>query len=122
MINANELRIGNFIMVVDEDSSVRVTGIWDEVVKYKESGEVAGRLKPIPLSPEILEACGFEKTKRSDQFKLEDIIIGAWEENEFVFLRTDGYDVFPRMPLIRYLHQLQNLYFALTGKELQINL
>jgi len=32
----------------------------------------------------------------------------------------DGYKMFGRDTTIKHVHQLQNLYFALTGKELEL--
>lgn len=62
-------------------------------------------LNPISLTEEILLKCGFEKTKEID----------SWELKGFGFVDIST-------PQCKYLHQLQNLYFALTGEELTINL
>lgn len=122
-MDAKELRIGNWVMVVDEDSPVKVTGVWDDAIKYKESGEVAGRLKPIPLTPEILEKAGFRlgetwyihKVYYRGNFEIlvnkHEIVYGEKTENGFNSIRQ-----------LKSIHQLQNLYFALTGEELEINL
>lgn len=77
--------------------------------------------KPITLTEEILLSFGFEKSSDGEHF-----FIG-----HFGFcLVYDGQD-YCMKPLItdnmviaycRHLHQLQNLYLALTGKELEVKL
>lgn len=73
-------------------------------------------LNPIPLTEEWLIKFGFEKTKgyvfKIDKFSLFD---HNYDQGN-LFLKLNSQNV----PLIniKYVHQLQNLYFALTGKEL----
>lgn len=75
---------------------------------------------PIPLTPEILEKIGFHKyrywwTRPNNTFNFEE-----WTNDELgLYLHVNEHKVGQH---IKYLHQLQNLYFALTGTELQINL
>jgi hypothetical protein len=110
MIQANELRIGNYF----KDSIVRifiVEGIKLEYVyfllsngtkmKYKKN-----TLQPIQLTEEIKEKMN------------EDELILVDKLGFVIFKNSYAYQfVFEDYP---YLHQLQNLYFALTGKELTI--
>ena len=86
-------------------------------------------LKPIPLTEEILLKCGFENTgihfsiktgyyfdvrQEKKQSKLSINHTGA--DNYFVVSPGNG------SIYLKSLHQLQNLYFALTQTELIINL
>ena len=82
----------------------------------------------IELSPEILDKCGFEIGGydmlfwSKGNFELAGLnwADAGIEEYQFVNFRwNDGKDGILQ---IHYLHQLQNLYFTLTGEELQINL
>lgn len=113
MIKGTELRIGNWVEFPNPE--FKPLQILD--------GEMIDNWSPlsraIPLTPEILEGCGFEKfgdwfIKKSYPIHVnvsllhKKTTIGQNEEYE-----VEG---------IKYLHQLQNLYFALTGEELQINL
>lgn len=85
-------------------------------IEYRE-----GSIQGIQLTPEILEACGFVDNQIFHQtitieydpvFKVVDV--RQW---------SDGKTETALLPVtIEYLHQLQNLYFALTGEELEINL
>lgn len=124
MIKSNELRIGNLVsrrgetsVVVSldrEDVWVRLGGEYGDFERwYFES------IDPIPLTPEILEKCGFEEQMYSK---------GTWSCGEVsllirdfqpVTMGRDDYELFGK-PL-QYLHQLQNLVFALTGEELTKN-
>jgi hypothetical protein len=77
-------------------------------------------IKPIPLTPDILERCGFEKGAGNPNYhKLHPPFFGVISEIDGAF-RIGGLDYLGRD--VKYLHQLQNLYFALTGEELECNL
>lgn len=129
MIQANELRIGNIFF--DEDSTpCYFAGAWQRKDgwisrdsannTYKES-----QMYPIPLTPEILDKCGFEKN--CHVLNLNDDWFLGWEN--FIYLQ-DEKQLLPNgyaCERIEFkdcanLHQLQNLYFALTGTELEIKL
>lgn len=80
--------------------------------------------QPIPLTPEILIKAGFKLLgeEENDVFYKKDIgfyfgyhisISGLIENDEF---KCHG------NPHIKYLHQLQNLIYTLTGEELVITL
>ena len=115
MIKANELRIGNWV----NDKIGLVT--------IGENGKInfADVYEPIPLTPEILEKCGFKTNKLQNLFKRvkektegmkSEIHLGDYyDERKYYYLV--GLNI-----RIIYLHQLQNLYFALTNEELIINL
>jgi hypothetical protein len=71
-------------------------------------------LNPIPITSEILKKCGFEFSNglfRTGNCSLE---YAGWHS---LYLKT-GYVG----SAFRYLHQLQNLYFEVTGEELQPDL
>lgn len=127
MIQANELRIGNW--VIDPDGNpVTVNDIFysgQEGINACDNNYECypildfDELSPIPLTPEILEKAGFEKDKLGYtngfnfslyyNHKKDKGNYGAyWKSFEA------GVD-------FKHLHQLQNLYFALTGMELNIN-
>ena len=85
-----------------------------EVVKETELQDV----EPIPLTSSILQACGFRN------FVREEWIINYGKSHaDFVFTSA-GLCLRPPTPshvVIKYVHQLQNFYFALTGHELEVN-
>ncbi|HEY6974906.1 MAG TPA: hypothetical protein VH396_01380 [Chitinophagaceae bacterium] len=93
-------------------------------IRYKSLEE----LELVVLTPEILEMCGFKQEDdsfdRNEIFKNQntpflDVEINILEYK--VLLRfTNGQTV--ELPsTYKFLNQLQNLYFILTGEELEIN-
>jgi hypothetical protein len=115
MIQANELRIGNYVYDVGGQPS--------KVVRLTE--EKIPLASPIPLTPEILEKAGF--IQHHDDCYLQPIYIKKIFGNPpFVWgvypeVLGSGIVINDAMQL-HYVHQLQNLYFALTGEELPIEL
>ena len=125
MIKANDLRIGNWVtdyygsngtlVSIHKGGSYRVE-VDETITAWGEEN-----IKGIPLTPEILEKCGFEKSSDpyggylSQQLENGKLRI-AQDDNGFY------HDAGFSKPRINHLHQLQNLYFALTGTELTIKL
>jgi hypothetical protein len=122
MIQANELRIGNNLYdAIGNVGSVVISGN-SFVLSTEDRGYVSlQECAPIPITPELVNSI--------KQFKSRlDIYVGPGElrykDGMFYFGFTDneyGFD-FNEAKAIPYLHQLQNLYFALTQTELQIEL
>jgi len=82
-------------------------------------------LEPIPLTPEWLEKLGVEKIA-TGEYKLENLLID-YHPNDLFKGRKPWCNIFflgdidnPMLNSIEYVHQLQNLYYVLTGKELEI--
>ncbi len=105
MIKASELRIGNWI--VFDGKILRATS---NIIHSLD--EEWFQAEPIPLTYEILEKCGFE------------CLCSKWKNGHIELLvNLNGYDFFyGGFTKLEYLHQLQNLYFALTTEELEVNL
>ena len=101
----NELRIGNWVLCNGLRTIVNDT-LMISILK----NDVQFTVEPIPITPEILEKFGFEKT---DQFTFSKSGIKLTPIRDLYFRAQ-----FPIKADIKHLHQLQNLYFALTGEEL----
>lgn len=104
-MKANELRIGNF---VSDRLGIVIIGTNGRI-------EFADIYKPIPLTEEWLVKFGFVKDYSGWQ---NGIRIEYDKERQSYVLDTDGND-YLQSPLIKHVHRLQNLYFALTGEELE---
>lgn len=110
MIKANEIRIGNWFDFYGRPMQVRPITIND--IFY---GKI---YEPLPLTEEWLIKFGFKKPAHSwngDIFHLTE-----WDEfplNWAVAMDKNGAILVLKL---KYVHQLQNLYFALTGEELTI--
>ncbi len=124
MIQANELRIGNWIksniVFVTNPLTEKLIVCDEDFLEVLFAARNYNDYNPILLTSDILGKCGFEIQK--DKFKIKDLFLTTWDNDTFIMLRQDGYDIYPAMPLIKSLHQLQNLYFALRGEELEVTL
>lgn len=122
MIQANEYRLGNW--VTHNGNIIQIEGVDKNglliLIPYEGGGEHFHYLEgaePIPLTPEVLEACGCELS--SDQ---QHWFIG----HHGFCLEFDGQDWCLKMDCtepyvtcyVRYLHQFQNMYLVIAGKEL----
>lgn len=124
MIKVNELRIGNLVYFLGnvheiEGISKRLRpDVGHFLLSGLEHSQKGFHLKPIPLTEEWLVKFGFYETPNSEFVKY-------WTKNDVV-LYNEYYHEKPFFVLsgrsirhgLQYVHQLQNLYFALTGEEL----
>lgn len=107
MIAPNELRIGNWA-IGKPNGNMFMLGDGSAIDHFANESE------PIPITPEILEKCGFEKGSIYFYFS-KFRIVKINDSNNWLILLSDTYH---HLCKLKYLHQLQNLYFALTGEEL----
>lgn len=113
-MKANELRIGSYVYFKDE------------VLFFEfESGWNFQYIKPIPLTEDWLLKLGFEYYAPLSHYRI--VINDIWYkvkitfDGQFLFSFINlNYDEVNHMPpkYIGTVHQLQNLYFSLTGEEL----
>ncbi len=130
-----ELRIGNWV-AYDDGTTAQVYG-----VKFKDVGLYGfpqmlseSVIIGISLTAEILEKCGFKKFESTTEhlkslswYSLDWIVgyksmgpdapHGGFTIENISYGNSGG-----RKIELAYLHQLQNLYYALTYRELEINL
>ncbi len=136
-MKANEVRIGNYYLyhifdVFDERKE------WDEINQIDiedliwlstPEGEVDTDYRPMPISEEWLLMLGFKEgyavysegfsiDVQETDFYLRPCFHGGyyWGFNLKDKMDCEFYDVLP----LKYVHELQNLYYALTGKELSL--
>lgn len=115
-IKSKQLRIGNLV----KEGEVRI--ICDDLIFIKESSFSLENFEPIPLTEEWLLKFGFAPKNNSSPQTFHKIgqynfKVGKWKSN------TSGISLICCNSLgrhIDYVHQLQNLYFALTNEELTI--
>lgn len=129
-MNIQELRIGNWITEpLNEDKNpFQIWGVYSETKNNKINNLPISYFKPIPLTKDWLIKFGFEKDMVLAEYIKNvkmiglDLIIGITTNTSGALigiynvksLHTNGIN-FVR---IKYVHQFQNLYFALTGEEL----
>jgi hypothetical protein len=135
MIDIRELRIGNCLnvkfMTDDFDSQVTeiligsagyVVGIGKPDIRYHES-----TLHGIPLTEEWLIKMAFRKIKKGcmspDTYAISYTRVLVESLFEIQFDRQDTYWIEGNTIVpVSCVHSLQNLCFAITGKELTINI
>lgn len=123
MIKASELRIGNWVMNPNTKTKHKISSIDlnDMELKYKER-------EGILLTQEILEKCAFTKHSNSNEFWNHWVAKNGWDIGEWVHnSKVAGFEEkgvcywVENYVAIRYVHQLQNLFFALTNEEIIYN-
>tara|TARA_R110000796_G_scaffold202799_1_gene319086 strand:+ start:299 stop:649 length:351 start_codon:yes stop_codon:yes gene_type:complete len=109
-MKATELRIGNWYQVMT------IGGYWHNRTMTVENlqsidGCSIDVAKPIPLTEEWLERFGFEYSDLNGDS-------GLWKIPPFQIYGKYNQFIYDYKLDVNYVHQLQNLYFALTGEEL----
>lgn len=115
-MNPEELRIGNLVNII----GLVETKITAEHILGISNGD--NTYKPIPLTEEWLEKFGFEKDDTPATFKkynnhLLSISFSKTDITEMEINKSPEFII--NTDIVKYVHQLQNLYFALTGEELK---
>ena len=125
-MKANELRIGDWVKWNYEESSDGNAYPVEYGYELDDIKNNPNIVKPIPLTEEWLERFGFEKDEEYDEGGLVDYrwilmngsleFVSFWNSEELTGVNQPqtGVD-------IEHVHSLQNLYFALTGEELNQN-
>jgi mRNA-degrading endonuclease HigB of HigAB toxin-antitoxin module len=127
MLCAFDLRIGNLIKFADMPSkvlNVSSTAKFDNLyIEHDEGFEWTefSRCKGLELTEDWLISLGFEKIYNSEfTLKFE---FKKYNNFEVAFNLVDNYIIARisgnTLRKIKYIHELQNLYFALTSKELR---
>lgn len=133
-MNSNELRIGSKIEVngLHGHKIMTVESIGEKgtmldnrrVIFFKEDdcqvGEFLLHCSGVKLTEEWILKAGFVYFHRIGQrifYHIGNLYIELWAKNGMcaVYYQSENVTCF-----IHYLHQLQNLYFALTGEELEV--
>jgi len=116
-MNSGELRINNWL--TDEDGKhyrIATGKNIDDVVKSR----------GIRLVPEILEKCGFRlEFNRASRFfgPHNSLVLEIFPDGSTnLYLKKEGSEPTKLPNNVIYLHQLQNLFYALCGEELEVEL
>lgn len=124
-MNAQELRIGNLLnagtvkAISETDNEVI---LYDGLTSWRSSVMAEYWLQGIPITPDLLDKLGFERYVHFDMSDgnwrmnvsksyFPNYFLIDWLHGSFIARCGFGVDIV-------YLHQLQNLYFAITGQEL----
>lgn len=131
MINASELRLGNYFL---HKASVRILPVKCTYQHFDLlSKGLAKDMFPIALKPDTLTKCGFIENKKyylypdAREFVLALPVMGKHKHEIYGYINNNN-ESYARAVVndivisnnFHYVHQLQNLYFLLSGKEMDI--
>lgn len=132
-MKAEELRIGNLVNRTNKAIKHKPLGVvkfeMNDFYWIEECVDDFDNYEPIPLTEEWLVRMGFnntaikwmDKSVSNPVFIKKDKYYLEFVDGEYYFNLFFGMSNNPvHLTAIKYVHQLQNLYFALTGEELTI--
>ena len=151
MIKVNELRLNNIVTVDNPEYHPRLKDVPLRVKEvicnhidneeeyvislehvsmipnklYSTYWQFIGFIKPIELTEDVLMKCGFRKHKLMgyDSNFTYSIFMGGEVINITAIYNADFSIMLHSVARkIKYLHELQNLYYAITKEELEVNL
>ena len=110
MLTGSELRIGNYVFLKSKSK-------YYEILSGQEidTGLDSQDFEPIPLTEEWLLNFGAKKTDKNDSF---GGFIVYYPNGNGMRIKDNEWNSQHITVNVKYVHQLQNLYFSLTGKEL----
>lgn len=133
MIDIKELRYGNWIYEICDRSENPaskepfqvggVNGIYNTIADTEDRITQTSYCEPIPLTPEILGKCGFEQSNEfDDTFRLKQFDLFYRKSYCEWTIDDRGDNEGSKLRVIKYLHQLQNLFYMVESNELKIDL
>ena len=120
-MKATELRIGNWVEIQGLQSKVILVDVEECICENEycedfENNKITQNLQPIPLTEEWLDKFGSDSvgciklpTGSTLQITMNKYGCVIWNGNLSEFVELGD---------CKHVHQLQNLYFVLTGEEL----
>jgi hypothetical protein len=108
----NEVRIGNWVEILGNSKRL---DFFTTIQPSSFSVNIEKTYGPVPLDEDWLQKFGFERIQNAISFKKLEYCIDVREFGLFHFSRIG----LATIAKIKHVHQLQNLFFALTQTELQ---
>ena len=119
VLKASGLRIGNLFQDKYSKSIIKVNGITENDIFFSGNFTKEWQAEPIPITEEWLLKFEFKKTEYKS-----DIIYDSGLQNSTYITIDNNYSSYfmwaAYLTSIKYVHELQNLYFALTKRELTV--
>lgn len=131
MIDPIELRKGSIFFDAGDEQSYFAIEYFEKDFAVYRNGSFKQRMdsdcfQPVELTPEILEAAGFHWSIYHQAYHFGDFLCNEFYDLNECYPKGFQLSTFKKSTLIGepffYLHQLQNLFGCLCGKELVIDL
>lgn len=129
MIKATELRIGNQVLWKGEIRNIASIQMKfnyyscsvsdrDGSIKYAQENELEG----LPLTVQWMAKLGFRWNAKDKRYYIQigNTLYLEYDTDFDVFIAPESWAGSCPWNTVKHVHQLQNLYFALTGEELTI--
>jgi len=115
-IKQKDLRIGNYVKCTNGITGFIESGIGSSRIRIKRDAISAITVPPELLEPVLIDDEIIKKWWTSRKNKKDDLVLSVTINSKKIHLVVeDKYYI-----RCDYLHQLQNAYFILTGKELHL--
>lgn len=111
-LQSKDLRIGNYVKLAGYEYEYHIVLGCD--IAELDDPAIDLKALPIKLTEEWLLKFGWKK----DSIISEDDAYSF--KGEIVFIGETGVRYFGLTTILKYVHELQNLYFAITGEELEL--
>ena len=135
MLQISEMRLGNYFLADDLPQTLSAISIaaadaaaqpmigFYTAEKLEYIPADSQRLQPLPLSNDVMQACGFKFDNYFKRWQKKRKVFGPGVEMEldgdYTALDFSGR---PIIKEIQHLHHLQNLYYALKREEMEVQL
>lgn len=115
-MKTNELRIGNYVMYADV--ICKVEGYSGGLLQTDGVYSFISKFHPIPINEKWLLKLGFEK--RDDQKYSHLKFDRTWVSLDSILVKWYG-NALGGIMMLDYVHQLQNIFFAINSEELELH-
>lgn len=132
-MNKNEIRVGNIVYDSLHESYDRVIGIKkNDIVQFPFGFDTDMHLiDGIKINSDILKTLGFIQDKPTEEFYVKTYndpldknyikMTMFFANNKWTLCVILGEDSSIGLKDIKYVHQIQNAFFMVTGEELDVN-
>jgi len=135
MIDQKELRLGNLVLdrqgdiakveILSDECGVQLS-TYKHYVDSLEGSISYDEIEGIPFNGEWAVKCGFELTESKEEYilqcgrkKIIYVINDGYENHMILYQENIGMSYYDLNVDCDYVHQIQNLAFALTNEELE---
>lgn len=115
-MESKELRIGNLVATCQNDEAKNVDSVSKDIIRLDDGIRMwkfdIVDIIPVPITGVRLLKMGFEISKDGNFYGKKT------NGKDYFFLTNDFQPYLPVKKDLKYIHQLQNLFYLVTGEEL----